>query len=64
MSAPTADQIVKAMEGLHSRLSEMEKSKLDLNGGVPIPMNQDAERLLRSPEGIRTEGAGRVERIV
>ena len=29
MSAPTADQIVKAMENLHSRVMEMEKSKPD-----------------------------------
>ena len=49
MSAPTADQIVKAMEGLHSRLSEMEKSKSDPNMGMPTPMSQEAVNAFLAP---------------
>ena len=49
MSAPTADQIVKAMEGLHSRLSEMEKSKSVPKMGMPTPMNQEAVNAFFAP---------------
>ena len=45
MSAPTADQIVKAMENLHSRVVEMEQSKSDPNTRV----NQEAVNAFFAP---------------
>ena len=49
MSAPTADQFGKAMEGLHSRLSQMEKSQPAPHMGVPTPMNQEAVNAFFAP---------------
>ena len=49
MGAPTADQIVKAMEGLHFRFSEMEKSKPDPHMGMPTPMSQEAVNAFFAP---------------
>ena len=46
MSAPTADQIVKAMENLHSRVMETEKSKPD---PTPTPVNQQAVNAFFAP---------------
>ena len=50
MSAPTADQIAKAMENLHSRVMEMEKSKPDPNTRVTTPMNQEAVNAFFAPQ--------------
>ena len=49
MSAPTAEQIVKAMEGVHSRLSEMGKNKDRESDNAPMPMSQETINAFFAP---------------